>query len=838
MTELEQKIKKIADDIFETKTQQKRNKKFEKYLKDWDILRLTTQKRKIIGELFQKYNLETIHPHTKVPIDIETVKKDYNVVIRYNSNKSSVMQISQKEAINPNRPVFNVANGSCPKNPYSFQEEAYKALNKFYKSNENKSGLLILPTGAGKTFTSVSWVLRNIVNNKQKVIWVTHRHELIEQVRDEIGKLCYSNILPNRKNDKISVHLISGSHDKAIRIDKDDEILIAGVQTLNRNLDRLHDKFLQYNEKVFLIIDEAHHATARTYRTLIEKIKQSCKKVDILGLTATPYRTADKEKSYLSKIFDPKPIYKKDLRDLIISKILAEPKFVPIDTKISFSENDFTNKELELLQSNFDLPEDIKQKIVKRKDRDRLIVTHYLENKDKYKKTIVFALDKTHAIQLDALFKEYGIKSNFVISGTQSLIGISRDKEDNNIAIKDYRANKLETLINVNILTEGTDLPKTQTVFLTRPTKSKTLMTQMVGRALRGEKANGTKDAYIVSFIDDWGDLVAWQSPSELFVDENDILDTSKDYKKYEVRFINIELLQQFANLVDKTVDTESLENYPALMRIPLGWYSFEIEQKIGNEDIDYKVCKILVYEQHKDAFDELSETIEDLYRRYDYNQNNILEENERQDLLVEIKAKIFDNIEYPEPKIQDNDLLNLIDYYDINKSMPVFFTFKEREKYDITLLANEIINENLSATEEAIFIKEQWNGKNGKSIWQDFYGQFKFFKNDIILEKDKILYSDMAEQVEAPKIEYKKEKLEDLPLNQWSPDDYREMLEAVYAKWNKENPKNKIAKKDRWKYDIDHIISRNDGGKTVLENLRPLGRSANKIKGGKSEWE
>ena len=76
-----------------------------------------------------------------------------------------------------------------------------------------------------------------------------------------------------------------------------------------------------------------------------------------------------------------------------------------------------------------------------------------------------------------------------------------------------FHKKKLDVLINVNILTEGTDLPQTQTVFLARPTVSRVLMTQMVGRALRGVSAGGTKEAYIVSFIDDWEDKIAFEAP-------------------------------------------------------------------------------------------------------------------------------------------------------------------------------------------------------------------------------------------------------------------------------------------------------------------------------------
>lgn len=843
MTELEQKIKLLADDIYESKTRQKRIQNFDKYLKDWNIIRLTPSKRDEISDLFEKYNLEVIKPHfEKTKLDLQEINKNDNIIIRYNEMEISLDSISKKEIGNISRPDFTVITGNCSKKPYPFQEEAYKELNKFYDNNSNKKGLLILPTGAGKTFTSVSWLLRNVVNKKRKIIWLTHRHELLEQVANEVGKLCYSNILPNRENEKISVHLISGSpYDGVVRLDKNDDIVIASVQTLNRNLDQFYEKYLKYNDDLFLVIDEAHHATARTYRSLIDKIENSCQKFNILGLTATPYRTAEKEKSYLSKIFDAKPIYTKDLRDLIIQKILANPKFVPVETNLTFSKKDFTEEELQLLQSNFDLPENIKKKIIQRKDRDHLIVKHYIENREIYKNTLVFALDQHHAIQLHELFKTNGVKSNYVISGTQTELGISKDKEHNKLAINEFRESRLETLVNVNILTEGTDLPKTQTVFLTRPTKSKTLMTQMVGRALRGTKAGGTEDAYIVSFIDNWGDLVAWQSPSELFVDENDLLDTSKDYKKYKIQFISIELIQQFANLANKTANTEEFEQYPAIMRIPIGWYSFELEIKLENDDFDYKSCKILVFEQHKPAFDELTENIEQLYKRYDYDKNNKLDEKERKDLLNEIKHKYFDEIEFPEPKIQDEDLLNIIEYYDVNRLMPIYFRLEDRENYDITLLANQIINEDFRASEQKDFIDKQWKGENGKSIWSEFYNKFQYFYEDLMREIKKINFPEETYKIGIPKKEYKSESLENFPLNQWPQEEYRKMLEAVYEKWNRENPDNQIEKKDRWKYEIDHKIPlrpdnpKIEAGKTILSNLRPLLRYENRQKGNKT---
>ncbi len=78
------------------------------------------------------------------------------------------------------------------------------------------------------------------------------------------------------------------------------------------------------------------------------------------------------------------------------------------------------------------------------------------------------------------------------------------------------------------------------------------------------------------------------------------------------------------------------------------------------------------------------------------------------------------------------------------------------------------------------------------------------------------------------------KEKLENLPLHLWPNELYVEIREKVFDKWNKENPNEHIDKKDRWKYQIDHIIPMAKGGKTVVENLQPLLTYKNKIKGDK----
>lgn len=91
----------------------------------------------------------------------------------------------------------------------------------------------------------------------------------------------------------------------------------------------------------------------------------------------------------------------------------------------------------------------------------------------------MFAVNVVHAIHLTALFRKAGIKADYIVSAIRdSITGVTISREDNQRNIEAYRNGELQVLINVNILTEGIDLPQTKTVFLARPTVSSILMTQ------------------------------------------------------------------------------------------------------------------------------------------------------------------------------------------------------------------------------------------------------------------------------------------------------------------------------------------------------------------------
>ncbi len=129
--------------------------------------------------------------------------------------------------------------------------------------------------------------------------------------------------------------IISGSnkHDIPKNIQVSDDIIIASKDSLNSGMNYLLEQWAINLSEVLLVVDEAHHATAKTYRKLISAIKErdSVSTFKMLGLTATPFRT---DEGPLKQVFSDDIIFKEDLTDLIIKGILAKPIFEELSTKL------------------------------------------------------------------------------------------------------------------------------------------------------------------------------------------------------------------------------------------------------------------------------------------------------------------------------------------------------------------------------------------------------------------------------------------------------------------------------------------------------------------------
>ena len=220
---------------------------------------------------------------------------------------------------------IQVEKSKNPNSLYLHQKEAIEELNnKIIKTNKSPfAGLLVLPTGGGKTTVAVQWLLRNYIDKNKKVLWIAHRHELLEQAKETFRNNAYSNILKNRTS--FNYRIVSGIHDKPVNIKNNDDIIIASKDSLNSGLKYLLDHWK--NVELFLVVDEAHHAIAKTYRKLINSVENNVDDFRMLGLTATPFRTSENEKGLLAKLFTDEIVYGVDLRTLISRGILSEPIF-------------------------------------------------------------------------------------------------------------------------------------------------------------------------------------------------------------------------------------------------------------------------------------------------------------------------------------------------------------------------------------------------------------------------------------------------------------------------------------------------------------------------------
>ena len=727
---------------------------------------------------------------------------------------------------NINAQTITPALGKNPRQLYEHQEEAIRKLDAMDKRGSFRT-LLVLPTGGGKTLTAAYWLLRNAVDQNKKILWLAHRHLLLEQAAEAFARNAYTDTMVNRT--VFNYRIISGMHDKPVHIQKTDRILITSKDSMIRSLDKL--KNWLNGEEIYLVIDEAHHAVAKSYKKIIQYVADHTKSMKLLGLTATPFRTSEDEQGALKQVFTDDIVYKTDLDTLIKKGILATPTFIDCNTNIQFTEH-LGVQALKSIENLDTLPENIANDIADNKERNRIIVEKYLHNYEKYGQTIVFALNKVHAIALNKLFNEkgkaYGIRSEFIISEVQDMItGITISNADNERKIEAYRNGEIQVLINVNILTEGTDLPKTHTVFLTRPTVSTTLMTQMVGRALRGLKAGGTKEAYIVSFVDDWNDKIAWVNPETLTEAEYHEKETLAEAQKQQIRLIAISKIEEFARMADAAVDTSALDSTPAIELIPLGMYM------LSTLECNHQ---ILVYNSTQNAYQSLIRDLPNLMEHYSIEGETIPEET-LDDMTEHCFQSYFD--ENMIPSCNRNDIEHLLKFYAQKAVAPLFVTIDEmeRKKLDVSEIAKRIYDEDMRRSEKNAYIQSLWAEEG--SLLPVYYTNPYFFKKLIDLELDK-LDGDIEIAAAEPQTEAELRNLEQLPLQkiiELYPKIGLQLKEDAFAAARNDDGSYVCAGcgevfPTRLFLQVDHIVPMAKGGLSVPDNLQVLCRTCNQRKG------
>jgi superfamily II DNA or RNA helicase len=398
--------------------------------------------------------------------------------------------------------------GSTARPGWPHQEEAWRELDDCRLDGPVPTrGLIVFPTGAGKTFTVAKWLTSRWLHahDDTRVLWLAHREELLSQ-----AYVAFAESIAEESDDfRVSTSVVGSfaAHYKRLG-DPELRLAIVSVPSLGRSFDRGKENIVKAftSWPTVLVVDEAHHAGAATYQDLIKYALDNGDIRLLLGLTATPRPTGLRSRHKFFELFPKEPLAKADIDRLTDEGILARPEIHVVDTFESIS---LANDEIERTEQKGELPDEVLDRLIT-EHRGRVVIEEYVASQATYGKTLVFAINRRHADQLGELFKD--------VVPTRVLHGAS--DEDRVEVLQWFTKDEgPKVLINVEMLIEGIDVPSAGTVILARPTVSYILLRQMIGRVLRGERAGGPPVAHIVYLRDQWENFSDVLDPAEI-IDE------------------------------------------------------------------------------------------------------------------------------------------------------------------------------------------------------------------------------------------------------------------------------------------------------------------------------
>ncbi len=328
---------------------------------------------------------------------------------------------------------------------FDYQEDMKKRIEKALCLH--RSVMAQMPTGTGKTFLLASVVTTFLRERPESPVWiVAHRRELVSQIKETLNKFLLNSPL----------------------------VKAVSIQWLSK-----HNDGEMGEEPGMIVIDEAHHALAKTYKEMWERFP----KAKFLGLTATPCRLNGKG---FTDLFDvlvqswdiPVFISKGRLAtyDLVSIKSDGVTQKLIDSLRKRGADGDYQNKEMDM-------------SLNKRPSIRRLYRSFEVYGKDR--KGIVYAINISHAQKITDLYQEHGVKAVAIDSKTPAAV---RQAD-----IEAFKKGNIQVLVNVDIFSEGFDCPDVEFVQLARPTLSLAKYLQMVGRGLRVIK--GKKNCVIMDNV-------------------------------------------------------------------------------------------------------------------------------------------------------------------------------------------------------------------------------------------------------------------------------------------------------------------------------------------------
>lgn len=318
--------------------------------------------------------------------------------------------------------------------PRPYQINAIQQARRSFAAGHRRI-LLVSPTGSGKTVVATQ-IVSGAIERERKVLVLAHRAEIIEQT--------------SAKLDAIDVDhgIIQADH---WRVRPWLPVQVASVPTLTRRLARKP-------EADVVILDEAHHVSAKSFRAIVDAYPEAI----LIGLTATPYRTDGRA---LGDVFEDL-IVVAQIKELIDQGFLVSPRyfapFTPDMSGVHTTAGEFNSKETDSVMNQ--------PKLVGN------IIEHWKKLANGLT-TVCFASSIAHSKAIAERFLEAGVPAAHLDGTTPA--------SERQAVLKRLASREIQVLSNCAIISEGWDLPSCSCAILARPTESKSLHNQMIGRVLR-----------------------------------------------------------------------------------------------------------------------------------------------------------------------------------------------------------------------------------------------------------------------------------------------------------------------------------------------------------------
>ncbi len=343
-----------------------------------------------------------------------------------------------------------------------YQRECLAAIFHRYKAGVRRQ-LVCLPTGTGKTVIFARFP--SFFRMKRRMLVLAHRAELLNQARQKLLAA----------NPALQVDIEQAERSAS----ESSDVVVASVATIGRRGSR-RLAGLDPDQFSIIVIDEAHHSTAETYRRIVEHMGVMAPDTNklLVGFTATPKRS---DGIGLDAVFD-EISFSRTIPEMMQSGYLAPVAGYRVETDIDLSRVNTSMGDFVVSQLS---------DAVNIESRNALVVKAFQELVPD-RRALIFGVDVAHAHALAAAFNHFAIAAAPVTGNTPP--------DERSRALADFSSGRLQVLTNCMVLTEGYDEPAVDGIILARPTKSTLLYTQMIGRGTRLHP--GKTDVTVVDVVD------------------------------------------------------------------------------------------------------------------------------------------------------------------------------------------------------------------------------------------------------------------------------------------------------------------------------------------------